>query len=227
MTTVFLFYIKKKYRFWAFSRMALWPGKFAAVEGVSFSKLMGSGADEGFGFLPNFNIYALLLQWDNDADQAQFLKTNALLQAYRDRSDHVLQLTAQSFKAHGSWGGQSPFQQGDRMPNAPIMVLTRASITWSKALKFWKHVPLTAKAIQGAGEKILSIGVGELPWVEQATISIWPSEDAVKRFAYGQKDHLEAIRMTKELGWYKEELFARFSVIGMEGSWPGLEVASY
>ncbi|NJN33402.1 MAG: hypothetical protein HC817_03255 [Saprospiraceae bacterium] len=37
-------------------------------------------------------------------------------------------------------------------------------------------------------------------------------------YAYKSPHHAEVVRKTRELGWYSEELFARFRVVDTEGS---------
>ena len=60
---------------------------------------------------------------------------------------------------------------------------------------------------------IYTKGVGEVPFVQMATFSIWKNLEAVKQFAYKSKEHATAVKMTRELKWYKEELFARFVLL--------------
>jgi heme-degrading monooxygenase HmoA len=60
---------------------------------------------------------------------------------------------------------------------------------------------------------LYSKGVGEVPFLNMATFSVWKSAEAMKNFAYQSKEHLKAIKMTRELGWYSEELFARFVLL--------------
>ena len=55
-------------------------------------------------------------------------------------------------------------------------------------------------------------GVGEWPWIQQATVSIWESFQAVNQFAYQHKGHAEIVRKTRQQKWYKEDLFSRFVV---------------
>ena len=53
--------------------------------------------------------------------------------------------------------------------------------------------------------------------MQQATISVWRDAAAVEQFAYRQSGHKEIVRLTRQRRWYTEELFARFTVLAMEG----------
>ena len=55
-------------------------------------------------------------------------------------------------------------------------------------------------------------GIGELPFVQQATFSIWESEDDINNFAYSNTSHKNIVSKTKKQKWYKEDLFARFHI---------------
>jgi len=64
------------------------------------------------------------------------------------------------------------------------------------------------------------MGIGESPIGLQGTFSLWRDNAALTRYASGPA-HLEAIRRTGEVGWYAEELFARFEVLGTRGTVAG------
>lgn len=46
------------------------------------------------------------------------------------------------------------------------------------------------------------------------------------QYAYTSQYHKEVVQKTRELGWYKEELFARFVPYKSEGSWEGENILS-
>jgi hypothetical protein len=48
-------------------------------------------------------------------------------------------------------------------------------------------------------------------------MSVWRSAADVGRFAYRRPEHAEVVTRTAQLGWYAEELFARFRVLGIDG----------
>jgi hypothetical protein len=67
----------------------------------------------------------------------------------------------------------------------------------------------------------LSIGVGEWPLIQQATISIWKTQREMIDYAYKNPKHREVVMLTRKLKWYKEEMFARFVPYKFEGKWEG------
>jgi hypothetical protein len=93
-------------------------------------------------------------------------------------------------------------------------VLTRATIRLNKLKYFWQNVAPVANAMSTAEGFITSYGVGEIPWIKQATFSIWENKKAMQNFAYGMKVHAEVIKKTKKQNWYSEEMFTRFRVMG-------------
>jgi hypothetical protein len=107
--------------------------------------------------------------------------------------------------------------------SGPVAVLTRASVNWLALPNFIKFGAKTSKALDNAAGLICSIGLGELPFVRQATFSIWESVEAMKEYAYKTPHHQDVMRRTRAEKWYKEELFARFAPISSEGTWNGTD----
>ena len=69
---------------------------------------------------------------------------------------------------------------------------------------------------------ITSIGIGEMPYIKQATFSIWQSKDDMKNFAYQMKEHAEVIRKTRKENWYSEDMFVRFKPLKITGTIRGV-----
>lgn len=220
-----LFKLKKGEKLWAFGQMASLPPHLAKAKGCSFSKMMGSGNGVGFSIWPNFSVYAMVMVWEDISYFRIFESQDLRYQAYKDRCVEVLTLIGQAYKYHGTWDGKTPFEPiGDTDQNQKRMVLTRATIRLSKLIRFWRQVPSTSDAIEHAEGRLFSIGIGEWPLIQQATLSLWENENMIKQYAYGNQAHLQAIKMTKDLDWYKEEMFTRFVPLHIEGSWEDLKV---
>ena len=103
-------------------------------------------------------------------------------------------------KAHGAWNGVNPFlvTTPPLSDTTPLAVLTRASIRWQSLWSFWRSAPKAAHALDKARGLLFSCGIGELPFVRQATFSVWENLAAMKAFAYGNANHREAMRAKAE-----------------------------
>lgn len=211
--TISIFRIARGNAFWALQQMGRLPGVLPAQSNARFIKLMGSGRGSGFSIWPNWRVYVLLAVWDSTDDFVRFQQSD-IWKAYQQHSDSIETCRAKPYKAHGEWEGQNPFTIQD-VPEGHTgerLVLTRATIKGNLLHRFWQHVPHTSRAIQNATGVRWALGIGELPLIQQATISLWESEEDMKQFAYRGKAHQEAITKTRRLGWYREEMFVRFFV---------------
>ena len=70
----------------------------------------------------------------------------------------------------------------------------------------------------GAEGLITSIRIGEVPFIKQATFSIWESKESMKKFAYQMHQHQEVIKKTKKENWYSEDMFVRFIPLHTSGT---------
>ena len=226
-TTLTVFTLKPGHRRWGLAQMGTSFGPLKKVPGLRFFKLMGSGAAKGFGFWPNLDRYGFMAVWD-DADAAEaFFERHPLWAGYRQRSAEQWTVQLAPIKAQGLWDGQNPFAAeltaaaAPAAADAPMAVLTRASIRWRKAQRFWQFVEPTSAALAHAAGVRAAIGLGELPLVRQATFSVWESAQAMQEYAYKDAKHREVIQLTRREKWYGEELFARFRVLGSTGTLDG------
>ncbi|MBK8880414.1 MAG: DUF3291 domain-containing protein [Haliscomenobacter sp.] len=209
-----------KNRWWGFRQMGLAPEQLARVKGLAFFKMLGAGAGNGFSIFPDFGTYCLLGVWQDDEDARRFFDTHPLFREFTGRSNSYQTFFLETIQAHGAWDGRQPFEGSAAMlAGRPIAVITRARIRWKQLWRFWTFVPPVSASINRHQEGLLfAIGIGELPLIQQATFSIWRSPEAMKQYAYQSRLHQEVIKKTRELGWYSEELFARFQPAGFEGS---------
>lgn len=91
-------------------------------------------------------------------------------------------------------------------------MLTRADVKLWKIRSFSKHAAKTSAAVAGHPGMQFSLGMGEWPFVKQATLSIWDTEEAMKAYAYKNTTHIAAMRGKNKEQWYGEELYARFAI---------------
>ena len=204
-------------------RLSLAP--LADVEGLSFYKVLGCGAGNGFSILPDFGTYAMLLVWEKESYAETFFQHNALYHDYLSKSANHQNIYMSAVAGHGEWDGSNPFQhQQEESSKKKIAVLTRATINGSKLLNFWRYVPRVSRSMEGAPGLRFAIGIGELPLIQQATFSIWESKEDMTNYAYTMSRHKEVVKQTRKQKWYKEEMFTRFQPYRSEGSIEALSV---
>lgn len=190
-----------------------------------FFKVGGTGAGLGFSIIPNLTRYAIFSVWRTESEWHEFLLSKSFLQLHL-ASNRWWWVGLVPLKAQGAWDGVMPFalQEGPdaaRGAQERLGVLTRATIRWSRLRAFWGEVPRVNQVLREAAPGLeMTVGFGELPWVRQATLSIWTSQDAMTHFAYRDAAHKAVVQRTRAENWYKEELFARFRVDGPYGAVP-------
>lgn len=185
---------------------------------------MGSGRELGFSPLPDWSVYALLAVWENENAATNFFKTSEIFLRYISHSSEQWTIFLKTRQVKGLWSGSNPFSPSSELEenNPLIAVITRATIRSIKLIKFWKYVPTSQKPIQkGCEGLIFTKGIGEAPLLQMATFSLWADLDALKRFAYKSPEHQVAIKKTRQLDWYKEEMFVRFQPYKSTGTWGG------
>jgi len=207
-------------RWWAFRQMGLAGAQLETVAGLHFSKMLGSGAGNGFSIWPNFGAYGLLAVWENETAARRFFDEHPLFREFRQQCAGWWTSYMQAVKAHGQWDGQQPFLLNGTYDKKKLVgVITRATIHIRHLWRFWRDTPSVSRSMEGKAGRIFSIGIGELPLVQQATFSLWEDSPSMMAYAYQSQEHQEVIRRTRQLGWYKEELFARFHPYSAEGEW--------
>ena len=209
-------------------RLPLWLNKK-----ISFWKLLGSGKNGSFDKDPDWQQWGVLAvsstQWTVGSPESVDLESKQLYKELYGSfiagwiklfNCEVWTIFLEPVEGHGSWDGKKIFGE---LPvrteyEGKIAVLTRATIRLSRLKKFWANVNSVAEQMSNAKGLIGSLGIGEIPWIKQATFSIWESKEAMKEFAYQMKEHTEVIRKTRAEKWYSEDMFTRFKIIGTIGT---------
>jgi hypothetical protein len=198
--------------------------------GVTFAKLLGTGSGETFTILDaDATHWALLTCWDAHQAAATFERSETI-RSWNDVSVERLRLELEPIAAAGLWSGEQPFgsandQSQHRQFDGRVVAITRARLRGTKALTFWRAVPPVSAALRRSPGLLFSIGLGEAPIGLQGTLSVWKSTADLTSFAYGGPEHKSAIRQTREVGWYTEELFARLALLEVEGTYRGRPLA--
>lgn len=207
-------------RTWAFVMMGLARPVLARIPGIGFWKLCGSGAGEGFDLKPNINVFAILATWP-DLETAQRTQAeHRLFARYRARAIECWTVYLSTDSVRGAWSGQAPFSVTKHDVKGPLAVLTRATIKPGIMARFWGRVPNISDVIGKDPNVLFKIGIGDVPWMQQVTFSIWPDATRMARFARSGP-HADAIKAVRDEGWFREELYARFTLIADEGTWGG------
>ena len=210
-------------RAWAMGQMGAARLSLMRMPEVGFWKLCGSGQGEGFDLRPDLGVWAILATWPDAATALDRSQTAPLYRRWRARSVEDWTVVLAPLSARGQWSGRQPFTLDDtaRPEGAPIAALTRASLRLRTALRFWSRVPSISDVIGDDPNVLFKIGVGEGPLLHQVTFSIWPDTQTMANFARGNGPHGRAIAAVRAEGWFSEELYARFAVLGDYGTWAG------
>ncbi len=213
-------------------RFPLWTNKK-----ISFWKLLGSGKNGTFDKNPDWQQWGILLVHSAefrvqsrgpDELQSKDLKKEMygsfISKWIRLFNCEVWTVFLEPIEGHGTWDGRKVFGE---LPvktgyEGKIAVLTRATIRLSRLKNFWSNVNSVAKQMAGAKGLVSSLGIGELPWIKQATFSIWQNKEVMKDFAYQMKEHAAVIQKTRSEKWYSEDMFTRFKITAATGTIRGI-----
>ncbi|MES2664572.1 MAG: spheroidene monooxygenase [Pseudomonadota bacterium] len=210
-------------RLWVLGQMALARRDMRRDPDALFWKLCGSGTGHGFTPRPNWDVWAILAVWPDEATARARSRDNPVHARWRRRSIEAWTLHLSPISARGVWAGVSPFAAQTASADGPMAVLTRATIKPSRALQFWNRVPGISAMIGNNPDVIFKIGIGEVPLLHQVTFSVWPDAASMARFARGDGPHGRAIQAVRQQGWFAEELYARFHILGSDGQWAGCD----
>jgi len=225
---------KKRHIYFALCAMALHRIPLWRNPLISFHKTLGCGQGDTFSRKADWQQYGLLAVSKEDFSDTD-LKTMSTEQIqqkvygsfvtgwWRFFGCETYTIMLQPIEGHGLWDGKTAF--GDLPPKSdysgPLGVLTRATINQSKSNRFWEHVEAVSDQMRKSPGYLFSVGVGETPWLRQATFSVWKSKEEMKSFAYRSVHHADVIVKTRKEQWYKEDMFVRFRILARWGALRG------
>lgn len=192
-------------RFWLFNR----------TPGLRFAKVLGSGHQGGFGLRPSLDRQGLFCVFEGREAADAFLSSPWL----RRMQPHVRDwrwLQMEAFSSRGRWSGHEIRVSAEPPGDGPVVSLTRASIRWTQALRFWKMAPPAEAALARSGGCRLSVGLGEAPVLRQATLSVWDSVMAMNAYARTGA-HQQAIRAAYDGRHFSESMFVRWRLLASGG----------
>ena len=212
--------MQRSARLWAWGRLVLGTRTLRGTPGLNFAKVMGSGAEGGFGLAPSGTHRGLFLVFDDEPHARAFVEQSPVLAAWRAHARELLVAVLRPYSSKGSWSGAAMQATAQAPAAGPIAALTRASIRPRHALKFWRLSPPAELALARAEGCLLAAGLGEAPLVRQCTFSLWTSTEAMDRYARSGA-HQQAIRTAYGGGYFSESMFVRFVPLDVRGTWQG------
>ncbi len=207
-------------RLWGWSRIVLGGRALRGVPGMRMAKALGSGHEGGFGLRPSASRQGLFVLFASEAAADAFIAGSPILQAYAARSREFLVAKLRATSSRGAWAGATMAATAEPAAAGPVAALTRASIRPRRAWRFWYHSPASERALQAAPGCRLAVGLGEAPYLRQATFSVWDDQAAMDAYARSGA-HLEAIRAARAGDWFSESMFVRFLLLSLQGRWHG------
>lgn len=205
------------------ARVPLDRRALAAVPGMRFARLLGTGAGATMSLSADLARWAVFAVWDDEASLGRFLDGHPLPRRWTGAAE-AYHLTLEPAGAHGRWGGADPFAGIEAVrPDGPVAVLTRATLRPTRVRSFLGAVPPVDERLACAVGNVATVGIGETPGRHQGTFSLWRSPADVRAFAYDDPTHAEVVERTAAERWYSEEWFARFRPRHASGTWDGVD----
>jgi hypothetical protein len=190
--------------------------------GLRFAKLLGTGSGRTFTLRDADPLHwGLLAVWD-DAAAARAFAAGPTSRGWAALAREQLDVRLAPLASRGRWAGREPF--GDPVPrriDGPVAALTRARLRPSTARTFRRAVPPVSAELHTVPGLRLAVGIGEAPLGLQGTFSLWDGTGRLNEFAHRRPAHVAVVERTRSVGWYAEELFARFEVLEVSGTFGG------
>jgi hypothetical protein len=206
----------------AFLRMGTDRARLRRTPGLRFAKLLGTGDGRTFTLRDADPLrWGLLATWSSVAAAEDF-ETGPVARGWGRLAHERLRVDLRPLSSRGEWSRHRPF--GDPAPSqydGQVAALTRARIAPRRMSTFWRAVPPVSADLHDCEGLRLAIGVGEAPIGLQGTFSLWTSTAALTEFAHRRGPHSAVVARTASEGWYVEELFARFAVVSVDGTFDG------
>lgn len=211
----------------ALVRMATGRARLRGTPGLRFAKLLGTGSGRTFTVRDADPHHWALLTVFADAAAADRFAVGPLVAEWDQAAYERCAVRMTPLTARGLWSGVEPFPISTSPPRPspaePIAAITRARLRPTRMASFLRSVPPVVADLNGSPGLRLAVGIGEAPIGLQGTFSLWDSQRDLLDFAYRSPVHLAVAERTPGERWYAEELFARFVVHSIEGTYDGAD----
>jgi hypothetical protein len=221
-TTISFFHYKGfANRTWGMSMMYKVRESLRKHAGVVFYKPLGTGSGAGYSLMPDFGVYGLLVVWKTEQLAHDFL-TSILFEDFKAHSEEQYTIFLAPVSSKGSWARFSDWQirQQDQ-PLQAVAALTRATLKPHFVIPFWKMTSRVSREHENFKGLVFSKGIGEIPFLEQATFTVWQNVADMESFTR-TTFHGHAVRRTREMDGFSEQMFTRFVPLKAIGSYRGL-----
>lgn len=189
--------------------------------GLRFAKLVGTGRGRTFTVRDADPLrWGLVSVWEDDA-AADAFPGDPVARAWARIARAHLAVRLDPLTTRGTWSGVEPFDPAGTSAGSwsgPVASLTRARLRLGRWRTFWRAVPPVSADLARVSGLELAVGIGEAPIGLQGTFSVWRSARALREFASRRPEHRSVAERTPAEGWYSEELFARFALRSISGT---------
>ncbi len=204
-------------------RMGRDRGPVRRTPGLRFAKLLGTGDGRTFTVRDADPLHwGLLATWTSVEAARAFEQRSPVARAWQRLAAETWRVDLRPVASRGTWSGREPF--GNPTPvrsTGPVAALTRARLRLGAAATFWRAVPPVSQDLHTVPGLRLAVGIGEAPVGLQGTFSLWEGTAPLVEFAHRRAAHAEVVDRTAREDWYAEELFARFEVLDVAGTFRG------
>jgi len=208
--------------------------------GSMFTRLLGTSSAKSFAPKDaDLHRWAVLNVWPSQ-EVAHAANQLSSLQKWQQISSTSASLELTPLSVKGSWGGANPFTASTPPPTShpsaeptktppkswtgPTAAITRARISPSRWLEFWRSSPPVARELANSSGLLVAMGIGEAPIGLQGTFSLWQTNRDLTAFVQKGAAHRTAIDSATNRAWYLEDLFARLGVLAASGQIGALDL---